>query len=143
MTTQREQILTAVVTLLLGNTPAGSNVFRSRSEALARGELPAIVIKPGAEDVDNTARGIAQRSFEVQVQVFARGTPADQIADPVVLAAHVLLMTEQTLGGKMARLIEKGTAEPDFADGDDTAVMIQTTYVARYATPAGDLTRQI
>lgn len=143
MTTQREQILTAVVALLSGNTPAGANVYRSRSDAFARGELPAIVVKPGAEDVDNAARGITHRSFDVHVQVFARGTPADQLADPVVLAAHALLMAEQTLGGKVARLIEKGMAEPEFADGDDTAVMIQTTYVARYATPTGDLTRQI
>ena len=142
MNSHREAILQAATVLLTGATPAGAQVFRSRMEALRREELPAIVVRPGAEEVEHLARGIARRSLDLHIEVHARGTPADSMADPVVTAAHAVLMADATLGGRLARLIEKGMAV-DFADGDDTAVMVTTTYMAVYATTPQDITTPI
>ena len=141
MNTHRDAIVQAVMAALLGNTSAGDQVFRSRVEALSRNELIAIVVKPGAEEVQHLARGLVQRGFDIHLEVHARGTPADQVADPVLAEAHAVLLADQTLGGKVARLIEKSLAEPEFADGDDTAVQITATYTATYMTTASDITR--
>lgn len=143
MNTHRETIMQAVMAALTGNTPAAGNVYRSRVEALARDELPAIVVKPGAEAVQHIATGLTQRDFEIHLEVHTRGTPADALADPIFAALHAALMADQTLGGKARRLIEKETAEPQFADGDDTAAQIIVTYSAAYITKANDITRPV
>lgn len=141
MNTWRESILEAVRTRLVAAGVAAGNVYRSRAEAFSRDELPAVVIKPGPERVDNSSRGIASRRFLVHIEVHARGTPADSIADPVLAAVHLALMADITLGGVIHRLSEEETREPDWADGDDTAIMIAASYIAIYATPSADNTR--
>ncbi len=140
MSTWRETILATVTTTLSG--VAGGRVFRSRAEAFARDELPAVVIKPAGEKVESIGKGFVGRHLELQVEIHARGTPADSIADPVVQAAHAALMADETLGGKVRRLIEQDMAV-EFADGDDTAVMVTLTFTAVYATTTQDLTTPI
>lgn len=139
--TLREGILAAAASILTAAGVASGHVYRSRAEALARDELPAVVVKPGAEQVTNDTRGLALRRFQIKVEIHARGTPADSVADPVAAAAHAALMADQTLGSKVARLVEEEMTEPEFADGDDTAVMVTLIYAAIYATPTADTTR--
>lgn len=143
MNTWRETILQAVQAALTTAGVAGGRVYRSRAEAFSRDELPAAVVKPGGEKVDNSTRGIARRRFDVRIEVHARGTPADSLADPVFAAAHTVLMADPTLGGKIVRLQEEEMGEPEFADGDDTAVMVPVIYTAIYETPAADNTRPL
>lgn len=143
MNTHRETILQAVMMALSWQDPVAGHLYRSRQEALSRGELPAIVVKPGAEEPQVLARGLVQRAFDIHIEVHARGTPADAIADPVLAAVHFALMADETLGGTVARLIEKGLSEPEFADGDETAVQITATYTAIYPTTTGDITRRL
>lgn len=143
MNTHRETILLAVMAAVTGATPAGNRVYRSRAEAFARDELPAIVVKPGGETPQHIATGLTQRGFDVHLEFHARGTPADQIVDPLIAAAHKVLMADQTLGGAVARLIEKETHEPEFAEADETAVHIAVTYTATYMTTATDITQSV
>lgn len=144
MNTWRESILQGVVTILNG-AAIGAGVYRSRVEALAIGELPAVVVKPGMDSPDNSSRGIVVRKLEIELEFHARSTAAnpaaDSLADPVIAAAHAALMADQTLGAKVARLIEEpGMGKPEWADGDNAAVMIPVIYTAVYMTPANDLT---
>jgi hypothetical protein len=144
MNTWREHILLAVVSTLTTAAVASGHIYRTRVEALARDELPAVVIKPGAEKMDNAVKGVVFRHFEFRVEVHARasgGNAADSIADPVCAAVHLALMADQTLGGSIARLVELKMAEPEFADGDDTAVMVSLIYEAIYVTRTGDNTQ--
>lgn len=140
MNTHRETLLDAIVTTLAGVASGG--VFRSRMEAFAREALPAVVVQPVGEQVESIGKGSVGRRLEFRVEIHARGTPADSIADPVVQAAHAALMADETLGGKVRRLIEQGMAV-EFADGDDTAVMVTLTWLAVYATTTSDLSRPI
>lgn len=140
MSSQRETLLAAVKSLLTGATPAGANVDRSRVTALNRSELPAIVIKPKGESVDNSTRGLAVRNLTIEIEVHVRGDVPDQQADPTLVAAHAALMADQTLGGKCARVIERET-QWDFSDADQSAAMVILTYDVVYLTPTGDLTR--
>lgn len=142
MSSAREAILQAVVAVLGNSTP----VYRSRVEALSQGDLPAIVVMPGDEQVSFPGRGMAQRNFNVLVEFHAQASAtlsADQVIDPLIVAAHAALMLNDTLGGKTARLIEQGMSQPEFYEGDDTRAHVTVTYTAVYATPSGDIARLI
>lgn len=141
MNTWRETILEAVKNRLISADVASGNVYRSRVEAFRRDELPAVIVKPGPERVENTSRGIAMRRFGIHIEVHARGNPAESYADVVLAAAHSALMADQTLGDVIVRLLEEETLEPSYADGDEAAISIITTYVAIYPTPTDNNTR--
>ena len=136
----RETLIASVVTRLTNTTPAAANVFRSRVVALTRNELPAIVVKPKSERVDNNTNRISMRYFTVEIEVHVRGDVPDQQADATLVAVHAALMADQTLGGKCARIIERET-QWDFADADQSAGMVAMSYEIIYLTPTGDLTR--
>lgn len=144
MQTHRETILQRVVSLL---GPSGTPVFRSRVEALQRGELPAIVVRPGAEAHEQTATRLVKRTFQIVIEVHAAAdssvTPnvaADQAADPVIAQIHASLFVNSTLDGIVAALFDKEMQEPLFADGDETRVSITLVYEAVYMTRSSDIT---
>ena len=136
----RETLIASVVTRLTNTTPAAANVFRARVVALTRNELPAIVVKPKSERVDNNTNRISMRYFTVEIEVHVRGDVPDQQADATLVAVHAALMADQTLGGKCARIVERET-QWDFADADQAAGMVVISYEIIYLTPTGDLTR--
>lgn len=141
MATIREQILQAVCAAIINNTPAAERVFRSRVQALTRDEMPAIVVKPGDEDVVQFGGAVAQRALEIKVEFIGHGDPADQLLDPVIAAAHSALAANASLGGLLQQFKEKSTDSPVFDDNDDSTGLITVTYLATYLTPVGDLTR--
>lgn len=148
MNTHRETILTEVVTRLGPVAPT----FRSRSEALDRGELPAIVVKPGAEQNEKIGNGVVRRAFQIVVEVHAAAdssNPAmprtsDQIADTVIAPLHAALFVDKAagtaLGGIAGDLLDKEMQEPVFVDGDETRVAITLLYEAVYSTNEKDIT---
>ena len=143
MNTHRENVLLAVMAALNGTTAAGAQVFRSRAEALAREETPAIVVKPGSEGVEQIGRGMQRINLEIKLEIHARGNPADAVADPIMATSYAVLCADQTLGGRILRLEYKGVEEPDFEDGDDTACRIVVNYNAIYITTTGDITSPV
>lgn len=143
MSSVREQILEALATKLA--TVSGAVVFRSRANAVALEEGVAILLQPESEQVEKRASnpgGVVLHNMLVDVSVIARGDPADQIADPVVVAAHAQIMADPTLGNLCAQVIEHST-EWKFQEADLTAVEILVRYQIRYATRTNDLTTSI
>ena len=136
MPSRREQILAKIASVLSGNQQIG--VYRSRVEALSRDDLPAIVIRPDTETIDNTSLGIAVRLLEIELMVHARGEIPDQAADSIVAWMHATLMADQTLGGLCGRVIERET-KYEFVDADYPAVQISVKYEIKYHTKANDL----
>lgn len=134
----RETLLAAVAALLTNTTPAGANVFRSRVVALTRNELPAIVVKPKAETVDNETRKLAFRNLGIEIEVHVRGDIPDQQADATLVAIHAALMADRTLAGKCAYILETET-QWDFADADQSAGMIVMSYDITYVTTFNSL----
>jgi hypothetical protein len=46
VTIKRESILAAITTALAGTVQVGSRIYRSRTEAFARNEAPALIVEP-------------------------------------------------------------------------------------------------
>jgi len=140
MTTKREQILAAVATKLTPTVGAAGRVYRSRQEAFSRNESPAVVIEPGP---DNAATEPASTckidwSFTLVIAVYARGTIADQVADPVVKSVHSLLMADRSLGGLVMDVWPIGR-DPQLERAELAAVWEVLTYLVRYRTSIEDL----
>ena len=139
MATKREQILEAIKTALTGSATLGATVYRSRVTPLARGESPAVIVEPVRNDVEqNTSLPTLDHSMQVRVAVIVRGEIPDQLADPVIAAAHSVIMADLTLGG-LAIDVQPGETEFTMQDADQPVGVIFSIYIVRYRTSVGDL----
>lgn len=138
----REQILQAAIASIAGKTPAADRIYRSRAQMLERGELPAIVVKAGEDSSEqlDLSGATVKRELEVRLEFYGAGDPADQILDPVIVAAHAELMADSALASLAMYLEERGTSEPEFDVNDDGSAKIVVTYSATYFTQRNDLT---
>lgn len=139
MATKRELILEAIKTALTGSATLGATVYRSRMTPLARGESPAVIVEPVRNDVEqNTCLPTLDHSMQVRVAVIVRGEIPDQLADPIIAAAHSAIMADLTLGG-LAIDVQPGETEFTMQDADQPVGVIFSIYIVRYRTSVGDL----
>jgi len=139
MATKRELILEAIKTALTGSATLDATVYRSRVTPLARGESPAVIVEPVRNDVEqNTCLPTLDHSMQVRVAVIVRGEIPDQLADPVINAAHSAIMADLTLGG-LAIDVQPGETEFTMQDADQPVGVIFSIYIVRYRTSVGDL----
>lgn len=143
MNTHRETILQNTLIALGGANVASGRIFRSRTNAIAASELPAIVLRAGAESVDNSQRTLSIRNFDIELEIIVHGEPADQLADPVIAEASAAILADQSLGGAVYRVVESGISAPELADGNGTTAMVRVTYTATYATRINDNTTPV
>ena len=135
---RREDILAA----LLATLSTVSNVAESRSrfEGATRAEGVVAVLTPDSEDIIEAAigaNGIVVRRLVVSVEITARGSIPDQVADPAVAGCHAAIMADRTLGGKCTSIDESGLAW-DFESADQDAVRVSRQYAIHYQTRATD-----
>ena len=140
MTTKREQILAAIATTLEGTANVGARIYRSRVEAFARNEAPALVIEPGTDSAADEQVSTCKIDWRlpVLVAVYTRGAIPDQLADPIIASIHSQLMTDRTLGG-LVMDIWPGTVDPQMEKADQPALWTVLTYNVRYRTSITDL----
>lgn len=139
MSSKRENILAAVRTALTGTSGVGTRIYRSRQEAFARDESPAIVVEPiNDQAIIETSLPTLTWTLTVRVAVIVRGTTPDQIADPIIVSAHSKLMADLTLGGYAMDIAPQGV-NFDMADADQTAGVIMCDYLIRYRTTLSSL----
>ena len=135
MSTIREQIVARIATTLAGTTGVGTRIYRSRHEAFARNEAPAIVIEPGADQCQ--APAVSHRRLDwtlsVTVAVYSRGSIPDQAADPTINSLHAKLMADRTLGG-LALDILPVSVVPSFESSDLPSAWTVCTFTVRYRT---------
>lgn len=137
--TKREQILQAVATALAGTTQVGSRIYRSRVEPLSRGEAPAIVVEPVADQAQqNTSLPTLDWNLTVRVAVIVRGMVPDQVADPIVQDMHSRLMADLTLGG-YAYDVQPLNVQFELQSADQPAGVVICDYAVRYRTSVTDL----
>lgn len=140
MTTRRESILARIRTTLTGTSNVGTRIWRSRVQALARQESPAIIIEPVSDTPEqNTSLPTLDWSLVVRVSVVVRGDVPDQQADPIVESLHAKLMSDLTVGGN-AIDIQPGNVTFEMVDADQPTGVISCDYVVRYRTELDDLT---
>jgi hypothetical protein len=139
MSSKREQILAAFATTLAGTTGVSTRIYRSRVEAFARNEAPALVIEPGQDRAATYSTCKLDWTLDVLVAVYARGAVPDQLADPIIVSLHSKLMADRTLGGLLIDIVPT-SVDPQIDKGDQPAIWMVCTYQCRYRTSATDLT---
>lgn len=138
MTSIREQILAAIQARLIPTAGVGGRVFRSRNEAVARGEMPAIIVQPIKDEAESIG-GICKtdRALTVKIAILVHADVPDQAADPIAIDLHPRLIApgDTTLGG-LAWDIEPLEDDFQFAATDGVIVM---TYKVMYRHSVFDL----
>jgi len=133
-----ERILAAIEAALTPTAGISGQVFRDRWEALARNEMPAIVIEPQSEDDDVlTTTETLTTTLRVSVDVLISGAPLSTLADPVRVSAHALLLADATLRGLIISIYPTGR-QWDAVSGE--IGVLRCSYAVRYRTSLGSLT---
>ena len=140
MILKRERILAAITTALAGTVQVGSRIYRSREEAFARNEAPALVIEPGIDTptVEPVSTCKIDWRFNVVVAVHTRGAIPDQLAAPIVVSVHLRIMADRSLGG-LALDVLPGPVDHQREQADAAAGWTVLSYVVRYRTSIEDL----
>jgi hypothetical protein len=133
MSSIREQILAQMLAALTGTLPGAVPVYRSRAAALDRGDLPAVVIKPAEEETLPLGDFMEMSHFNVHIEVIVRGDVWDNIADPIVVAAHGLLIDNTPLAALCLK-IRRRSAKWEEHDADQTAGVLTQVYLVLYQT---------
>lgn len=133
MPSLREQLLVRVeAALQAGNTGAVS-VSRSREKTITKDQAPAIVVMPSGNELQRMATGADRNAFEFAIEIFVRGDPWDQLADPVDVLAHAALMGDAqlwTILQDLRRVAEDFEAQ----EADRTAGTLTVRYRATFLT---------
>jgi len=139
MTTKREQILSAIATALAGTTGVSTRIYRSRVEAFARSECPALVVEPISDDatIDTSLPTLTWR-LTVRVAVIVRGNIPDQIADPIVQSLHSKISADLTLGG-IAMDVQPISVSFDLVESDQPTGVVMCDYRVLYRTTVSNL----
>lgn len=99
----REQILTEIKTRLTATAGVGGRVFRSRAEAVARAEMPCLIVEPIADTAEPIG-GICKtdRRLTVKIAILVHADVPDQAADSILVDLHPRLISaaDTTLGGR-------------------------------------------
>lgn len=141
MASLREQILARIAAALIGATPAGANVFRSREASITRAQTPAITVLMGGETDQRMSQAADKHTLRVLVAIFVRGDPWDQLADTVAVPAHAVLMSDAALWALVLD-VRKVASDPEAEEADRTAGTLSVTYDITYLTRASDITAQ-
>jgi hypothetical protein len=135
----RESILLRIMTNLTNTTGVGTRIYRSRVEALARSETPAIVVEWTRDECDMTGSlPYLNWSLVVRIAVVTRGAVPDQIASPTVTNLHLRLLSDITLNGLAYDIIPMVT-EFETVDTDQPTGITLCFYRVRYRTTLGDI----
>jgi len=139
MTTKREQILSAIATALAGTTGVSTRIYRSRVEAFARSECPALVVEPISDDATiETSLPTLSWRLGVRVAVIVRGNIPDQVADPIVQSLHSKISADLTLGG-IAMDVQPISVSFDLVESDQPTGVVMCDYRVLYRTTVSNL----
>jgi hypothetical protein len=139
----RETILQEVVTRLEATDGINGRAYRSRAEMVARGEMPALIIKPLSETPTQiTSACKVDKVLRVAILVCVHNDIPDQAADPIIVDAHKRLMptaggfVDMTLGG-LTGVQDVAEADANFAiEGFDGVIGL--AYDIKYRHSVGD-----
>jgi hypothetical protein len=136
--TRRELILSRIKSNL--DSAAGANVYRSRVEPLARGEVPAIIVEPvNDQPIDTNFFDKLDWTLRVRITTLVRADVPDDASDTYTQQVHSLLMADQTVNGYALDLTPDRT---DFSlyEADVPLGVISQDFLVRYRTSRTDLT---
>ena len=138
MATLREQILARALVALTGTTSAGAHVYRSRENSISRDLTPAIVLMPDGESDQRVGAFADRHEFTINVAIFTRGDPWDQIADGIAEAAHRILVNDSGLLA-LATDVRKISTDYESEEADRTAGTLSARYIVTYLSRSADI----
>jgi len=139
MSTKREQILARIMTNLTGTVGVSTRIYRSRIEALARSESPAIIVEWTKDECDMEGfLPYLNWSLLTRIAVVTRGAVPDNLADLTIESVHAKLLADITLNGLAFDIIPE-SVEFDVLDTDQPTGLTMMFYRVRYRTSLGDL----
>jgi len=137
MTSKSERILSAIQAALAPTDGVSGRVFRVW-EALARNEMPAIVIEPQSEsDEIITTTETLTTTLAVNIDVLISGAPLSTLADPIRVSLHSLLLADATLRGLVISCYPTGR-QWEAVSGE--IGLLRCSYAVKYRTSLGSLT---
>lgn len=127
----REQILSEIATRLAATNGVSQRVYRSRAEAVSRGEMPCLIVEPIADPAEPIG-GVCKtnRRLTAKIAILVHADVPDQAADSILVDLHPRLISpnDQNLGG-LAIDIELLGDDFQFAATDGVII---TTYRVWY-----------
>lgn len=129
MPTKREQIIQAVMAAISGAT--GASVFRSRHDALASQELPAVVVTWTTEQPREQFASFIDKDLQVLVSVYAAGPTQDADADAVSQSVYTAVLSSSAIQALVVDVQETGT-DRESDQAADSYVCLQTGFVMKY-----------
>lgn len=138
MATLREQILARALVALTGTTSAGGHVYRSRENSISRDLTPAIVLMPDGESDQRVGSFADRHEFTINVAIFTRGDPWDQIADGIAEVAHRILVNDAGLLA-LATDVRKVSTDYESEEADRTAGTLSARYTVTYLSRSADI----
>lgn len=117
---------------------AGATAFRSRVAALALAEGIAIVAEPEEQIETPVSTQQVKREDVIIVRILGRGDVPDSTIDPIRVAVHAALTSDQTLGGLIQRIVGQGS-KWTYEEADKTAGQLEIRYKLIYLTPTNSL----
>lgn len=139
MATKREQILARIATNLVGTVGVSNRIYRSRVEALARAELPAIVVEYIKDEAEmKGSLPYLDWLLIVRLTVVTRGNIPDQLADPTIESIHSKLLADITLNSLAFDIIPV-RVEFDVLDTDLPTGISMLFYKVKYRTPLNSM----
>jgi len=142
MSSVREQILARMAAVLAAAAPGSATVFRARETSITRAQTPAITVLFAGEADQPMSHDVDRHALRVNVAIFVRGDPWDQLADAVATPMHAALMSDAQLLGMVQR-IRKTSSEPEAEEADRTAGTLSCIYELTYLTKAGDISAAV
>jgi hypothetical protein len=140
MSSIREQIIARMVVVLaaLNVASVAIPIYRSREDAFARNELPAVVLRPSDEETQALSEVLEMSTLNIHLEIIVRGSPWDALADPIVSAAHQLLMDDAVLVALFLKMRRSG-AKWEAQEADQTAGVLMQTYRITYVSQTNQL----
>lgn len=143
MASLRSQIIGAVVAALNGpGKPAGLQVYRFRLSPVDKTKLPAIVVRPMAEEVskEHARSPVMRRTLRLNVQCFAAptaGMAVDDSLDAVLVWASKAVLGTLTHGG-LAITTSESRTEWDADEADQVYAGATVEFLIDYTTKTSD-----
>jgi hypothetical protein len=133
-----ERILQAIEAVLTPTAGISARVFRDRWEAVARNEMPCLVVEPTGEEPGQVSVPFTDYTLTIAVDILISGSPLSALADPIRVDAHARLMADRTLGG-LTHSIDPGPSEWKGEPGE--IGILSLTYRVPFRTLTEDLTK--
>jgi hypothetical protein len=120
----REQILAEIATRLAPTAGISQRVYRSRAEAVSRGEMPCLIVEPIADPAEAIG-GMCKvdRKLMVKIAILVHDDIPDQAADPILVDLHPRMISPSDINlGGLAISVELKGDDFQFAATDGVII---------------------